>query len=530
MQETFKKESEDKMKKRIFSMLLIAVMLMSALASCTQIPQTLETPITSAPTSATPTPTDIFGKYGLSEAPEHLKNLDFNGEEIGIIMSGGDKATRSIVACECDCDYDNVYIRIRNGAVEELLNVKFDYKGTVGMQGMISHMREYIASPDTSYDIVGVYRYFDLGIAYDGDCMYALNKIEEKDMYLRPEADYWDTDAYDVLALEGESYWITGDLSRSWLSSIFVSYVNKELWKNYENEIAAITGVEGDIYDLVYSGKWTIDLWCELNELVYVNNDGDETKVTPEDQHGFIGNSAASNINNFIVDGLFSGCHVTFSKKDASGALVMDYNNKYLKDYSAATNKLFNESKSCTIPYNGDKTAWDVFADGNSLMTINTLSIVESGDTTLKSGYYILPPPKANKSQADYATTVGDSVNMFGIPTKTENLAAATATLEALGFYSRDIITEEVYSRCLGTRYVNDGSDKASEMLDFILSKIYTDFLLANTGNFYESVSWYLRKNIGNTLVTSEAAIKEVAWGKYLNSLFEPIGDVGDLD
>lgn len=297
--------------------------------------------------------------------------------------------------------------------------------------------------------------------------------------------------------------------------------MNKGLWKNYESEIAAITGVEGDIYDLVYSGKWTIDLWCELNELVYVNNDGDETKVTPEDQHGFIGNSSASDINNFIVDGLFSGCHVTFSKKDASGAVVMDYNNKYLKDYSAATNKLFNESKSCTIPYNGDKTAWDVFTDGNSLMTINTLSIVESGDTTLKNGYYILPPPKANESQADYATTVGDSVNMFGIPTKTENLAAATATLEALGFYSRDIITEEVYSRCLETRYVNDGSEKASEMLDFIRSKIYTDFLLANTGNLYESVSWYLRKNIGNTLVTSEAATKEVAWGKQLEHLWD---------
>ena len=151
-------------------------------------------------------------------------------------------------------------------------------------------------------------------------------------------------------------------------------------------------------------------------------------------------------VNNVIVDGMFSGCHVTFSKFDSDGTPVMDYNNKNLKAYVNATKKLYNESKSCTLPYNGDMTAMNIFANGNTLMTVNTLKEAELSLSDMTADYYILPPPKANEDQKEYATTVGDSTTMFGIPSTTENLAASTATLEALGYFSKKIVTDKDFT------------------------------------------------------------------------------------
>ena len=510
---------------RLIAVLMLAVMLLSMFAACKD-----TTDKTSEPTGGNKT-AQPTGTAGNDDTPEKLKGLDFEEEEIGIIVSGGELATRSITIPEdADETYSvNVAVKQRNDTIEELLNVKLVPKETVNMQDMVSHMREYFGTPDTSYDIVGVYQYFDMGLAFGQDVgsFYNYNDIEEDEMFIDPSAPYWDKECYDTLSYEGASFWITGDLSQTWLSTIFVSYVNAEIWKEYEDQIQEMTGVSGDIYDLVEAGKWSIELWLKLNELVHINKDGNDASVSPDDQHGFVGYNSESNINNIIVDGMFSGCHVTFSKIGSDGVPVMDYNNKSLKAYVDATKKLYNESKSCTVVYNGDMTAMDIFAAGNSLMTVNTLAEAELSLADMTADYYILPPPKATDSQDKYYTTVGDSTNQFGIPKGCENIAAATATLEALGFFSKKIVTPEYYDNALKGRYTRGDSDKAAEMIDYTRAQIYYDFVLLWTGSMGESVSWYLRKNIGNNIIASEAPIKQATWGRQLGFLLEDLEDTG---
>ena len=517
---------------RLISALMLVVMLVTMFASCNN-----DTPATTAPgtkpsVTGTPTPDE--------KIPDFVKDFEKrDGEEIGIIMCGGELATRSITIPEDgDPTYSvNIAVSKRNAKVEELLGVKIVPKETIGMQGMVSHMREYFNSPDTSYDIVGVYQYFDMGLAFGDDAgsFYNYNALEEDENYLDPTAPYWDNECYEILQYEDAAFWITGDLSQTWLSTIFVSYVNAEMWKEFwdNGKIPALPELEGfegsDIYELVYEGYWSIDLWCALNELVYENRDGNASVITPEDRHGFVGYSSASDINNIIVDGMFSGCHVTFSKI-VDGVPKMDYNNNALKAYADATKELYNESKSCTLPYDGDNTAMDIFARGISLMTVNTLAEAELSLADMTADYYILPPPKATKSQSDYATTVGDGTNQFGIPKGCEDIGAATATLEALGFYSKEYVTPEYYDNALKGRYTRGDSDKAAKMIDFTRSKVYSDFALLWTGSMSDSVSWYLRRNIGSNLVRSEAPIKQVAWGKQLQTVLNDIADSGDVE
>jgi len=513
--------------KKIISMLL-AVFMLGMLTSCPAIditPSPVQSPSTEASDSSEPSITEILG----DDIPEHLKGLDFGGEEIGIIMSGDDVATRSILLPQGDDEtYSvNVAVRFRNEVIEKLLNVDIVPKEVVQSGEMVKHIREYLCSPDTSYDIIGVYQFYDLGLAYGADIgsIFAFNLIDEKDMYIKADADYWDTDTYDLLTYNGNSRLITGDLSLTWLTSMYVSYVNAEMWKLYEDDIRKITGVDGDIYSLVYEGKWTLDLWLQLNELVHKNKDGNDAAVTCDDQVGFVGYGIESGLNNIIVDGLFSGCHVTFSKMDSDGKPVMDYDNDVLKKYADKTKELYNGSKSCLI-VNGSGTddtqmsAMDVFASGNALMTVDTLGAAEDALVNMASDrYYILPPPKADESQSDYATTFGRNTNHFGIISGCENLGAATATLEALGYYSKKIVTPEVYDIALKGRYTRGDSDKAAKMIDFIRSKTYSDFVLLWEGSMSESPTWYLRKNIGTDNVALEAVVKQEAWSRDLRAL-----------
>ena len=318
---------------------------------------------------------------------------------------------------------------------------------------------------------------------------------------------------------------LTGDLSQMWLSSTFVSFVNANIWKDYEKKIEEYTGYK-DIYELVYAGKWTLDLILWLNDTVHVNNDGNEAKVSLQDQHGFLTYTAATGINSIVVDALFSGCNITWTKMNEEGKPEISFYNKNLQAYAEATYKLYNQSKTCLIDYNGETGDQVVnrFADGNTLVTLNILSDAETYLGDMEDDYYILPLPKLNENQKNYATTLGDGVTQFGIPTTCTNPAAATATLELLGFYSYKEVTPVYYDEVLKGRYVRGDSDAAAEMIDFIRTTIYADFALIWSGTLSsysgtDSPSWFMRNKIGQKAMATQGISKERAWQSGLEEL-----------
>lgn len=528
--------------KKVISILLLSALMLIMLVSCNQgvvvpaivtpeqstedtgVPTLTSTPAPTLTQTLIPVPTSVnFDEFNI---PEKLKGLDFEGEEIGIIMSGSDVACRSISMClhgDGSVNAVDVAVMMRNNMVEQLLGVEIVLKETVMTQGMVSHLREYFASPDTSYDIVGAYQYFDLGLAYAesmSGAFYDYGEIEEDKMNMDLKAEYWDSECYEALAFGGDSYWITGDLSLTWLSTMYVSYVNAEIWAEYEEKIKNLTGCDGSIYDLVYDGKWTLDLWLELNELVHKSNDGNEAMVTFEDQHGFLGYDTDTNINNIIVDALVSGCHVTFSEMNEEGIPSIKYDTSALEFYSDKTNKLYESSKSCLFHFkHKDMDIMEVFKMGNSLMTVNTLAAAEKYLGDMKDSYYVLPLPKANSDQGEYSTSVGDSTNHFGIPKKCQNLGAVTATLEALGLLSYQIVTPVYYNIVLKGAFEKQDID-AIKMIEYIRGGIYTDFVRVFTGYLTDDVNWYMRRNIGNKTIVSEAPVKEQTWGRQLRFIF----------
>ena len=508
------------MMSRLLSIILVAVLLLLlivGLVKFNDLPYETPAPSTEGDQTLLPNETD----------DEFYDRYDFGGEEIGIIMSGFRDATRCITLPEGEDDTHSVNVAVanRNKMVEELLDVKIVPYGTVSADRMVDHMREYFSAPDTKYDIVGLYQYYDLGLAYSDESAFIdIGNYSSKGVSLDPDVDYWDYTSYELLSYGGASYLITGDLSQSWVKSMYVSYVNADILNKYKDQIKTLTGYD-DIYELVYSGNWTVELWCQLNEIVHVNSDGDESLTTAADQHGFLGYSAPeSSINNFIVDGFLAGCHVTFSKLGYRGVPEIDYNNKVLKAYSDAMVSLYGDSRSCFVDYESDKNSVQYFSEGKTLVTIGTIGDAEKlADMT--AGYYILPPPKANSEQRDYYTMTGDSSNFFGIPKKSENSDAAVLTLKALGYYSKKIVTPEIYDIALKGRYTRGDAEaeKASAMIDYIRSKIYSDFLVLFKQSTSGSPVFYHREKVGNSIITSEAVVMRQTWKNELDKILEEL-------
>ncbi len=518
---------------RIVSVLLLIVMLGSTLVACN----------TDTPKTTGAKPTAAQTDDSSSTLPAKLKEVidkgGFDGQEIGIVVSGGSVSTRSIYVDTESEDFDetdpiNIAVDRRNKKVEEELKVKLRTFKTLSGGELVNHIREYLNSPDSYYDIIGGYQYYDLGLGFGDNSGTLVNysNIDDEDMIIDLNADYWDKDTFETLGYDGANFWITGDLSQTWISTMFVSYVNSRLWKENISEIKKYTDGEEDIYKVVKSGKWSIDLWLELNEILYRDLNHNEI-VDDGDQVGFVGFAATCGINDVVVDGMLAGSHVTLSKI-SNGTPVISYPNNEFKNYATAMKNLYNGSKSLLLPsYDSDRMTMHIFAEGNALMTVHTLEQAETYLGDMEDDYYILPPPKSNVNQDNYYTSCGDTVNQFGILARTENLQATTATLEALGYYSKEYVTPKYFDEALKGKYTRGDAKEAAEMIDFIRSRIYSDFVIAwgrEIGGG-ESPSWYFRNNIGKSidgnLVTKS---KAAAWSKQLDNLLDSLSLSGGVE
>ena len=189
---------------RIVALLMALIMVLGTLAACTsgsttEAPKTTEGGNTTKPTGGTAGPADTAESLEISDALKAaIADKRFDGEQIGIVVSGGSFATRSIAVDKDADDYDpnysvNVAVEKRNTIIQDELGVKINPEETVSMQAMIEYMRNHFSAPTVDLDIVGVYQYFDIGLAF-GDfngSFYNYNALTETgDNFINIDAPY----------------------------------------------------------------------------------------------------------------------------------------------------------------------------------------------------------------------------------------------------------------------------------------------------------------------------------------------------
>ena len=130
-----------------------------------------------------------------------------------------------------------------------------------------------------------------------------------------------------------------------------------------------------------------------------------------------------------------------------------------------------------------------------------------------------MPPPKFDEAQEAYSTFNHDNVTIFGIPKTSPNVAATTATLELMAYYSLKSVTPAYYDNALKERYSRD--PKTAEMIDLVRASIYHDFVMLWSSRL-DSITHYFRTNI-NRRFSSETKSKMRTWESRLEDLLADI-------
>ena len=458
-----------------------------------------------------------------SDEPNVPTDGRFEGETIRFFVNAGDSEVestddslqlRSIYVDEnADPGYNvNQAVKNRNQIVQDKLGVTIEVVDTCGMQAAVEALQPILLAGSDDFDVFAAYQYFDMVLALGETAGTFLNykKIADDEMFIDPTKPYWDGECFEELAYKGAAYWITGDLSQTWVSTMFVSFVNANRWAEYADTIQKLTGYT-DIYDVVYNGKWTLDLWSQLCQEVYVDTNSDD-KIDYHDTIGYL--SYDEQLNNIMVDGLAAGSHITYSEV-VDGVPQINFYNDHSIEFAESLYKLYKESKACTIPWDDDYYLMEMFTWGNILMVVQNLAAAEAYLGDMQDDYYIVPVPKLNEAQDNYYTTIGDCVSQYGIPVTCPHVGATTATMELMGYYSKKLVTPEYYHVALKERYTRD--EKAAPMIDFIHDTTYSDFAML-WSNKLGNVTWFFRTNITKRFA-SAAKQNQKKWTTSLSKL-----------
>ena len=485
--------------KKVLSLILSASMLF-AICALFAFPAAAETPCESVETA----------QNAAKEASKPVINERFDGETIRFFVNGGEGSTlvRSIVIGEeDDPDYEvNRRITARNEKVENELGVTIELTETKGMQETYGYLRPILASKIYAYDVYALYQFFDLGLALGGTAGSFYNYLNMPlGSYLNVDAAYWNKALFETLSCNNSAYFITGDLCLGNAGTMFVSYVNATMWDRYKDEIAHLTNnPEGytSVYDIVKNGYWTMDLWCELSAMPYMDVNRND-QIDYEDTLGLIVYN--EQLNCIMTDMFAAGAGVTYSKRDPDGTPSIAIDTPYNLAFLEKLYTLLCESKAARIPWlNGDDDdiyIMEIFAQGNVLLTVNTLACAEEYLADMTDNYYIMPLPMFDRAQFDenspslgYKTQLGDSVSQYAIAAAAgdDRIPAITATMELMAYYSMTDVTPAVYDEALKGRYI--GSQADAEIIDLIRAGIYADFATV-WSNKLDNVTWFARTN-----------------------------------
>ena len=493
---------------RILALLLSALMLLAVVACTGNDGKKTEAPKTNGETASQPTAEQKTTEQQQQESDKPDIKESFEGETIKFFVNGGEGSVhvRSIVLGEeDDPDYEvNAKVKERNDKVENELGVTIELTEHKGMQEAFDFLQPILASKIYTYDVLALYQYFDLGLALGdtvGSFYNYLNMPEGS--YINLDAPYWNHNLFNTLAYKNTAFFLTGDITQTTVSAMFVAYVNAKMWDQYKDTIATLQNNPNgytSIYDIVNNGYWTMDLWCELCAMPYEDTNAND-KVDMGDKLGLM--LYDEDINSMMIDMFAAGAGMTYSTFDSDGKPVIAINTPSNVKFLEKLYTLTCESKAARIPYPYNDSEWGglmkVFSEGNILMLLDTLGAAEESLADMTDDYYIMPLPMFDHDQfkpgdptLGYKTQLADGVSQFAICTAAgdDRIPAITATMELMSYYSMKLVTPAYYDKALKERYTRNLEDAA--MIDMIHEGIYADFAVAWSGSL-DNITWFYR-------------------------------------
>lgn len=440
------------MKKIICIIMIVLMTVVGALCGCSPTEETSKSEVSSANSSV---------------LPEYLGEADYSGKTLRILTTYEDIpfGKAQFGATETTSEPVNDACYERNCLLEENYGFKIDAVFTDGYGKYVDKVRTDITAGTVDYDIccTGIQA---LGAIAAEGFLLDLNAIENS--HMRLDQEWWDVASNEDMTILGHLYFTTGDICIIDDENTRCVFYNKTILA--DNQL-------GNVTDLVYDGEWTLDVMYSMAKAAALEcGDDGVMNVSGEDVWGLVCDS-------FDTYSLVLGCNCpqTVKNSDDVPELAMLNNanvNAFMKVYEIMSDTACTAYTEQYYRWN-DPNAGTVrgqFYTGNALFFVSTINKVNSDEMREADiSYGILPMPKYDVNQENYATTINPySFMCVSIISECEDTDFVTFALEALAYSSSKLVTPEYYERTLkNKRFLDD--DDSPEMLDIIFSNRIVD-------------------------------------------------------
>ncbi len=434
------------MKKRIFSILLAALLL----SSCGN----AAIPETDVGTDAAAVPAETTAQETETEKllPD-LPDADYEGYTFTILTRGQYNShwcSQDAYAEELTGEPINDAVYNRNAVVGERYN--FTIAEAIGTsEDPSSFVKQAVQAGDDVYDLL-----LAGGSSTGGMATNRLLLDMEALPYVDLSKPWYDQSANASLSIGNHLYMTAGDLNMMDNNATWILLFSKALAEELLTD---------DLYDLVSEGKWTLDKLEAFTQDVVMDLNGDGVQ-NEFDRWGLSGQ--AWNTMAFI-----EGCGGKVFTKDENDLPIPAIQEEAFYDMFLLANAV-NGPANCMLSENYDDIYSDVwseclnkaFIEDRTLFMCTGLNRV-SMLREMESDFGLLPLPKYTEAQEDYHCLVSIwAANMISVPISAGNPERTSVILEALSAESKYTLTPAYYDITLKTKSARD--EESSAMLDII--------------------------------------------------------------
>lgn len=403
-------------------------------------------------------------------------DLNFGDEEINFLFAnrpGRDDELISEEGVNGGAISSAVYER--NVTVEETLKVKLNMIPNDD-DDVANDLKMDYQSNTGDYDLVADGTYKAIIPVIEG-CYKDLNQTE----YVDTSKHYWTQGYNDMVTFttDNKQYLVTGSAAISIFRYMYLTIYNKQMFQEYKLP---------DLYETVRNGEWTLDYQFQIIQDMYMDDNGD-SKNDEADFHAFVTGDIIS------VDPYLVAADIHMIVKDPETRDLV-YNVEGIEPLTELCDKIqliYNSDstyvfKTATYDDVGKTYIIEKFASEKAMMATILFYNMETNYNEVGAlSYGIAPMPKFSKQQKEYHSYVQDQVTGFGISAgvKDNRIDMCSAALEALGYYSHQLVRPAYYETTLSERYMQD--PQSQEILDTIFGTLSFDFS-STCGNIVTSL------------------------------------------
>lgn len=400
---------------------------------------------------------------------------------------------------------DAVYTR--NREVEELLNVKFGVVPILKMSSTDEITKPILAGENNFYFIsangTGM-----VNVLNNNGMLIDLAGIDTLDL----SASWWDQASVAEFQIAGFQYAVTGDYNFYNKGAPITNFFSKKLVDDLNLD---------DPYQKVRDGKWTLDVMLDYARTAARDLNGDGVMTAEEDCWGLEGEH--STVREFVY-----GCGQRISDRDSDGNIVITINTQQTATVVEKFVPFMRDKNVCIYAQDyGSKYASAYFdlmlprftADCAMFYSNQLLVALDLRD--MNSDFGILPLPKFDESQTDYCGSTSYSWHTFTqVPVTNNDLDMTGEVLNALGYYSQQLITPAFIEQTVLTKTMRD--DDSAEMMQLIFDSMTYDVAILFDWGGVKSLFGTLTSNNDTGFASAYAKIEskvEAGLAKTMESL-----------